>query len=82
VPSAGPTEIRFDLAVAGPATLQVFDVAGRRVRALVSEWRPAGRQWVRWDGRDEADRPVAPGVYFVELAGASGAGVARLVVIH
>jgi len=45
----------------------VFDVAGRLVRTLVNEPRPAGRHSVSWDGRDSGGRRTASGVYFYRM---------------
>ncbi len=46
--------------------LAIHSVDGRRVRLLMRGALPAGERVVEWDGRDEAGRSVAPGVYFVE----------------
>jgi hypothetical protein len=43
------------------STLSLYDVRGRRIRTL----RSSGPAVLTWDGRDEAGRPVAPGVYFL-----------------
>ncbi len=56
--------------------LEVFDVRGRLLRRV----EPAGASgsW-RWDGGDEAGRPVPAGVYFVRAADRTGAVVRRLI---
>ncbi|MCA9752959.1 MAG: choice-of-anchor B family protein [Gemmatimonadetes bacterium] len=70
-PARDRQEIRFDVPAAGPATLAVYDVAGRRVATLLGGSRvAAGRQSVTWSGRDDAGREVAPGVYFAKLEAA------------
>jgi len=67
--AAGPnpfldgTDILVLGAQGGYLRLTVHDVAGRRVRVLSAGPAPAGP--VRWAGRDESGRAVAPGVYFV-----------------
>ena len=61
------TTISFGLAEAGPATLAVYDVGGRRVRTLVSGSLAAGQHHVVWDGRGDAGRALASGVYFYRL---------------
>jgi hypothetical protein len=61
------TTVSFELAVSGEVTLDVFDVAGRKIRALLHETRPAGLNRVYWDGTDFAGRRVASGVYFCRL---------------
>jgi predicted outer membrane repeat protein len=58
------------LGSAGAVTLGIFDVAGRRVRDLVSATRPAGSYTDAWDGRDDAGRTVPAGVYFARLVAA------------
>ena len=63
------TNVAFSVATAGPISLEVFDVGGRHVQTLVSEFRPAGRHTIAWDGVDDAGRPVSGGVYFVRLVG-------------
>jgi endo-beta-N-acetylglucosaminidase D len=64
----GPaTTIRYDLSRGSDVSLRVFDVEGRAVRALVSEWKDAGGQTITWDGRDEAGELLPGGIYFVRL---------------
>lgn len=61
----------------------VFDVAGRRVRSLLSGAVPAGLQTVAWDGRDARGRAVAAGTYFLRLrAGAEFEASDRLTVVR
>jgi hypothetical protein len=79
VASAGPlagrpnpwrdaTDIALALAQAEPgALLEIFDVAGRRVRTLVSGPLPGGESLVPWDGTTDAGSPVVSGTYFVRL---------------
>jgi hypothetical protein len=61
------TSIRFDLKERGFVSLRVYDASGRLIRVLASGERAAGRYVEAWDGRDEAGRNVASGVYFCRL---------------
>jgi len=63
------TEIRFALPAGGPApySLAVYDLRGQRVRLLAAGELPAGEHAVRWDGADDAGRPVASGGYVCVL---------------
>lgn len=61
------TSIAFSMEAAGHARVTVYDVAGRLVRTLVDEARPAGEQSVTWDGRDDGGRALASGTYFYQL---------------
>jgi len=73
-PMVGVVTIPFALGAPSPVELRIHDVTGRTVVRLLDELRADGRQVMRWDGRDELGRPVANGVYFVELS----AGAARV----
>lgn len=66
-PARGGTEIELGLPREGWTRLDVVDVSGRRVRGLVLGFRPAGRHRLLWDGRDDAGRAVAAGVYWLRL---------------
>ena len=63
-PFASATTMRFGLAAAGKATIEVFDVRGALVKALPAVWRSAGIQEATWDGTDAHGRRVAGGVYY------------------
>ncbi len=47
--------------------LSVYDALGRHVRTLVESEQPAGSYTVRWDGHDDAGRPVPSGVYLYRI---------------
>jgi hypothetical protein len=61
------TSIRYSLSQRQWVTVRVYDVAGRLIRTLVDEERPAGVQTVQWHGVDEYGQPAASGVYFIEM---------------
>ena len=57
------TIIPYRLAMTSTVQLEIFDVAGRKVRTLLSERQAPGFYEVLWDGRDEGGVYVASGVY-------------------
>ncbi len=61
------TTITFDLVAPADTRLEVLDLQGRRVRALVSASLPAGRHEFVWDGRDQAGEPLPSGAYMARL---------------
>ncbi len=61
------TRIDFSLARASDVKLEIFNILGRKIIALVDETVPAGRYSVLWDGRDAAGGRVASGIYFYRL---------------
>lgn len=68
------TAIRFELPASAQVVLEVYDLLGRRIVALLNEKKLAGTHAVTWDGRDHAGRRVASGVYFYRLHATSTDG--------
>ena len=62
------TSITFEIPQAGRVRLDVFDLAGRRVKTLQDGWISQGRHTVQWDGRDTQGNGVASGQYFYRLS--------------
>ena len=76
------TTITFDLAGETAVLLEIFDVSGRRVRALVSGDRMSpGPHSVIWDGRVESGQTAPTGVYFYRLITASFTETRRMVLL-
>jgi hypothetical protein len=69
------------LPAAGALDVSVYDVAGRRVRMLVSETRPAGPHSVAWDGLGDHGVRLPSGVYFMEVRSGGQRGVKRVVLL-
>jgi hypothetical protein len=59
----------FDYTVPGEfsqrVTIQIYNVAGRLIRTLVSESQSPGQYQISWDGMDSRGRRASRGVYFV-----------------
>ena len=47
--------------------LKIYDINGQLIKKLVNEELPAGNYIVRWDGKNEAGRPVSSGIYIYNL---------------
>lgn len=76
------TSLVFALPQTTAVELNVYDVRGRQMRTLVRGVLDAGRHRAGWDGRDEAGRDVAAGVYFAELRAEAGRSVVKLVLVR
>jgi flagellar hook assembly protein FlgD len=63
----GRTALLVDLEDPATSRLEVFDLAGRRVRVLVDQELPAGASVIPWDGREDNGTAVRRGVYFARL---------------
>ena len=70
------TALRLDVRRAGPVAVRVHGPGGRLVRTLFEGSLPAGSRRIDWDGRDDAGRAVASGVYLF-VASTAGERVVR-----
>ncbi|MBM3287105.1 MAG: T9SS type A sorting domain-containing protein [Candidatus Eisenbacteria bacterium] len=81
-PTRGSTSIRYSLPRKGDVRLQVFDLAGRRVRVLHDGPAGGGTKVLVWDGTNEQGRAVASGVYFLRLTWRDRSASGRVVLLR
>lgn len=75
---ASESDVRFEITLprAAAMRLEIFDLAGRRVRTLAEGRSDAGVHRVAWDGRDAVGLPLHSGTYYCRLQ-AEGVAVTR-----
>lgn len=61
------TTIEFELQEQGAVRLDIFSLSGQRVATLVNGARSAGKYHITWNGSDDSGRPLASGIYLVQL---------------
>ncbi|RKZ15082.1 hypothetical protein DRQ50_08005 [bacterium] len=66
------TTIAWELPAAGPVRVEIFDLAGRRVRVLKRGFAAAGSGSVVWDGKDERGRSLAAAAYHAVVTSEAG----------
>jgi hypothetical protein len=76
-PVAHDIRLRFNMPEAGNASIEVFDVSGRRTAQLAQPSLSAGPHEVSWSARE-----LGPGVYLVRLTAGRRQEVVRLVRIR
>jgi hypothetical protein len=81
-PCDGHVTIRYQLPTSGRVELAVHDVAGRKVRALVSRWLASGPQRVQWDGRGDDGLRLPSGLYVCRLRSGSLTSDRNLTIIR
>lgn len=79
-PFNAKTEIRFDLPLGGTYDIEIFDVAGRRVRTFAGVGS-SGLNTVQWDGRDDGGANVGSGVYYYRLRTDGGVESRKMVLV-
>jgi hypothetical protein len=78
-PFTRATRFDFDLPQAADVELSIYDLQGRLVHRFASH-EGAGRRSYRWDLRDAAGHPVAPGVYAYRMRAGTFEAERKLVV--
>jgi len=59
------TTIRYDLPEDSYIRIAIYNILGKEIRVLVDELEPAGFRSIRWHGKDNFNRKVSAGVYFL-----------------
>lgn len=78
-PSRGAVTISLTLPAAGRVRMDVVDVSGRQLVALMDESRPQGLLSATWDGRTAGGALVPAGVYFLRTRMDNSLWVRRIV---
>jgi len=81
-PTRAPIELVYQIVAPSRVALEIFDLFGRRIRALESGMRDAGRHTVTWDGRDASGAEARDGVYFSRLSAGGRVESRRLVILR
>jgi hypothetical protein len=81
-PFRNGTRIAFILPTASRASLEVYNVAGRKVASVVDREFAAGAHSVAWDGRDSGGREVPAGIYFYRLEAGENESMKKLIVLR
>ena len=55
---------------------------GNIVKTFVNDYKPQGNYSYYWNGRNEAGRAVARGMYFVRISGKGIDEIRKVLVIH
>ena len=66
---------RFGLPQRARVQLEIFNLAGQRIRNWPAIWLEAGFHQQPWEGLDDANIPVASGQYFFRLSAESATGI-------
>jgi len=75
------TTIAFEVALAGHISIEIYNVKGQRVRALVDDMYDVGRHSVVWNGVSDDGRNVGSGVYFYRMVSGGNVSVRKMVLM-
>jgi hypothetical protein len=81
-PITGMAAISFTTTAPGRISLKVYDAIGRLVYILLEDYEHAGLKTIHWDGRDDNQRRVANGCYFIKLEAGDDVDVQKIILIE
>lgn len=75
------TTIVLSIPQNGRANLSIYNIRGQRVKTLLNGDLEKGQHRVVWNGRDENNRSVASGVYFIRLEAAGKTSIRKAMLL-
>jgi hypothetical protein len=81
-PFNAETMIEYSLPSAMDVRLDIYDLLGQEVCTLVNGQRHAGRNQVRWDGKNESGQKVVSGIYIYRLVAGRFAESRKLLLLR
>jgi hypothetical protein len=75
------TTIKYQIATDANVTLDVYNLQGQKIRALVAKEQKAGYYSVVWDGRNEAGQTVSSGLYLYRVQAGSFVATHKMLLI-
>jgi len=81
-PCHSSTRIRYGLAKPGAVSLKVYNTAGQCVKTLVNTKQNAGIYELNWQGTDNFNRKLSPGIYFLEIKAGDYRAKSRVVLLQ
>jgi M6 family metalloprotease-like protein len=76
------TTVEYSIAKTGPVEIAIFDVAGRRIRTLVSEVKMQGSYKAVWNGKNDRGASVASGMYFYRLTAGQFTQIKKMILLR
>jgi flagellar hook assembly protein FlgD len=75
------TTIAFNLPKAAIVSVDIYNVKGQKVKSLLHEAVPAGRNLIRWNGKNDTNQAVASGCYFCRVKGKDFSQTAKMLLL-
>ena len=75
------TNIKYDIPEVADVHLEIYNIAGQRIRTLVQGQQEPGRYKVQWAAKNDYGRPVASGMYIYRIRAGDFVSVKKLVLM-
>lgn len=75
------TNIRYEIKKENYVTINIYDMIGRTIKTLITEFQPSGNYTITWDGKNENGELVATGTYLYQLKIGEQAETKKMILI-
>jgi len=75
------TNIKYDIPEVSDVRIDIYNLAGQRVRTLVSKQHQPGRFKIQWNATNDAGSPVASGMYIYKIHAKDFVSVKKLLLM-
>ncbi|MFZ5516305.1 MAG: FlgD immunoglobulin-like domain containing protein [Candidatus Zhuqueibacterota bacterium] len=75
------TQIHFDVERTAQVAVTIYNIHGQKVKTLLAEVKAAGSHRLEWDGKNDAGRTVASGVYLCELRASDRSSIKKILLL-
>ena len=76
------TTIEFRVEDKGKIKLEVYNIRGQKVKTLINDILPEGKNQFIWNGKDFKEKRVSSGVYFIRLEQGGNTTVKKVLLLH
>lgn len=81
-PFKDETTIEFQVQDKGKIKLEVYNMRGQKVKTLINDILPEGKNQFIWNGKDFKEKRVSSGVYFIRLEQGGNTTVKKVLLLH
>ena len=75
------TNIGYDIPELSKVSIDIYNIAGNKVKTLVSKEHQPGRYKVQWNATNESGAPVATGMYIYKIRAKDFVSVKKLLLM-
>ena len=75
------TSIKFAIASESQVQIEIYNLAGQKVKTLVNERMNPGSYCYVWNGMDDSDKSVTSGVYFYKMKAGSYTSTRKMILM-
>jgi len=81
-PFANEMKIAIQTTRSMNASINIYNIKGRKIRTLLRNELIQNKQTLLWDGKDDQHRPAATGVYFIKMQSEGQTSVRKVVLLN